>query len=274
MNISRNKNYITIAILISCILSFFLLRLITMNVDRNSGTMVIREDEQYGGGRYLMLNGLDSSFIAKECPDASHVPTPNARNVQCLVDSEHLDYCDSIDGEEFEFPVFVHRFSERVDTFYTLRHGSIGIGYIQRSYYGKEWLVLEAKEPSRVLGHSHLTKKEYRDIPIEGLGLQHYTYEGQRIFFDNDSTKFWIASRKTTDIYGPLTEAELRIQLKRLKIELPITLEGLYDRYVYNHTEQSKDGRFQKNKLPKDFSWPFWTERPDRIIKPFPNNFQ
>ena len=267
---SRTKKILLIiASLVGVCILVYLGRLVILNCDHNSGTFVVNEDHRCGEGRWLQLNCLDSCFMAKRRPNVSHIPMPSTQNMEYQGKVENWEIYDSIDGQWMKYPVFVHRFTGRVDTFYTAPNGAV-LGYVKRSYYGKKWLVIETMEPCIVLKHSFLAREEYKKRPIEHLNLGCYTFEGQRKFFDSESSEYWVASRQTTDLYGPLTEAELRIQLTKLDVSLPIILEGEYDRYVYNNTEEfdSKDGHFVKEKIPKEFNYFHWKRRPDKIIQP------
>lgn len=242
-----------------------LTRLIIMNVERNSGTFVLKENHEHGDGRILQLNNLDRRFKAGVSPDIKWMPTVG--NMYNTDHSHEMNSYDSITGKHAEYPLYVHRFTGRVDTLYTYRNQEV-LGYVQRIHYSKRWLVLEVKNVGQILGYQYLAKEEYKKSPLDSLSIGCYTYEGQRIFFDAPFSHFWIASRTTTNLYGPLTEVELQTQLKRLNIPLPLTMEGKYDRYVYNYTEELDHDHFYKEKLPKEFHYPHWQERPDRIIQP------
>lgn len=231
--------------------------IIYQDIKYHSGTFDIIEEHEYGNGRMLKFNDLEPQFEDKVHPQKkldtsfSNLYNRDGSGMHYFVDSMNLGI----------YPLYVHRFSGRVDTLYAAKRETLySIGYIQRVHYGKKWLVIEVKDIFRTLGYQHLAGEEYKKYNRDCLNLSCYTYEGQRIFFDSDSSDFWIVNRYVTHMYGPLTEAELRTQLKRLHISLPLTLEGMYDRYVYNQQITVEP--------PKEFHYWHWQERPDRIIQP------
>lgn len=222
------------AAVILLVLLVLLVRFIMLSIGYNSGTFIIREDEVHGNGRTLRLNMSDDFYA----------------------------------GNIFPPPVYAHRPTGQVDTLHVGGYEEVIPEYVQRVHYGKKWLVLETKNVSLILGRDYLAREEYKSSPIDSLLLGCYTYRGQRVLFDSDAPHYWMANRQTTDIYGPLTESELRTRLKRLRIPLPLILEGEYDRYVYNFTEELEGNRFRGERLPKEFHYWHWRERPDRTIQP------
>ena len=134
---------------------------------------------------------------------------------------------------------------------------------------------METKLPGEILGKKHIS--DFNDIGDDTLlyDLAYYTYEGQEKVFESELSHFWIANSSTTDLYGPLTEEELVVQLEQLGVRLPIKLKNPYDRYVYpkKHIVFIDTISYEVNwdsvpsfQIPKHFSWPFWNVRKPKII--------
>lgn len=227
---------------------------------RGSDLFYIQEDHEFGNGRSLVANNEGNDYWEKN--------GIGRLDSTCLMPwHDRLMELDNV--EEYELidsfftlrlcPIYVHRTSSRVDTFYCY-NSIIDIGYIQRDAKTKDWMVLECKSPKLVLDSTY---KERRS-PYSSWGtLQSYSWEGQRLFFDSPLSYYWIIGRKTPHLYGPLSDKQLRIQLRRLKIPLPLTLKGRYDRYVHNYADYKG---WQKN-VPHEVYWPHHKSRPDKIIE-------
>ena len=144
---------------------------------------------------------------------------------------------------------------------YTMFLDSPQVGYISRDYTSKKWIVMECKIPGEILGHDHLSElaleQGYDTLPAYRLPMHAYTYTGQKIVFESNQVHYWIASRKTADLYGPCSEKELIRQMKGLGIPLPIELDGNYDRYTRNDTDEQK---------PTEYYYPHHKARPNKVI--------
>lgn len=220
-------------------------------------TFFVRENHEWGDGRTLEVYHQDSAAMV-----FPGWPICNAGPVNM--------YCpDSMEAVVHPFymrvgvcPVAVHRYSGKTDTVYTQFKGDVHVGYVSRYAKTEDWIVAECKIPGEIMGHRGLTgyaKAEHGadTVPVLRLSMEDYTYKGQAAVFDSDIVHYWIASRKTPDIYGPLTQREAVSQMERLGIPLPITLDGNYDRYVYNDADEEE---------PKVFYWPRWKNRPDKTL--------
>ena len=251
--------------------AFFILLLIFLivpsykEIDQQRGKFLIGLDESFANGRILRLNDLNGESCFKEPLDSLNIKVPSQRNMMRLGDS-----CIAEKIDEFLIkylrPVYVHRMSGLIDTLYTTPSNSVGVGYVSRVCWRKKWLVVESKQPWKCLGYSCLADTNFLRIPKERLTLMDYTYEGQRLVFEWENSDFWIASRTTKDIWGPLTEEDVGIVAKQLGIKTPITLKGYYDRYVYSRIDD-EDGSIV-HPFPKEFYYPNHVVRPNKTITP------
>ena len=220
-------------------------------------TFYIHEAEDGGGnGRILELCHRDSSKIIYPNNEIYHANTPNLycpHNMVARVDSFHMRIGAC--------PLAVHRPTGRIDTMYTGFLDSPQVGYVSRHCTLKKWIVMECKIPGEILGHDHLSElaleQGYDTLPAYRLPMSAYTYTGQKIVFESNQVHYWIASRKTADLYGPCSEKELIRQMKDLGIPLPIELDGNYDRYTRNDTDEQK---------PTEYYYPHHKARPNKVI--------
>jgi hypothetical protein len=264
---------------------------ITCGDDHPKGQVFfVRENHEYGNGRNLELywpdnipsvypvSYLDLSFHNLWCrdPDSLVITTTNPQTNPELYPMH---------------PLYIHRLSGRIDTLYHTHHvisapeddfrpraygvGGVHIGYIHRECKVKGFYVMETKLPGESLGKKYIS--DFKDIGKDTLlyDLAYYTYEGQEKVFESELSHFWIANSSTTDLYGPLTEEELVVQLEQLGVRLPIKLKNPYDRYVYpkRHDVYIDSISYVVNMdsvppfyTPKHFSWPFWNVRKPKII--------
>ena len=170
-------------------------------------------------------------------------------------------------------PLFVHRTNGRIDTLCSSGRDKTWIGYIQREYKDDKWLVVEAKQPDKILGKTHLVDK--RSINYRAHSMSDYDFEGQYIVFNSEISDYWIASRRSPDLYGPMNIKELKRVGASLGIEFPITLEG-------NADWEACPKDIKGNDLSDQYSVPdepksiiesiidyycFFTGRPDRVIE-------
>ena len=221
-------------------------------------TFYIHEAEDGGGnGRILELCHRDSSKIIYPNNEIYHANTPNLycpHNMVARVDSFLMQITGAC-------PLAVHRPTGRIDTMYTGFLDSPQVGYVSRHCTLKKWIVMECKIPGEILGHDHLSElaleQGYDTLPAYRLPMSAYTYTGQKIVFESNQVHYWIASRKTADLYGPCSEKELIRQMKGLGIPLPIELDGNYDRYTRNDTDEQK---------PTEYYYPHHKARPNKVI--------
>ena len=141
----------------------------------------------------------------------------------------------------------------------------------------KNLIVMETKLPGEILGNRYFS--DYMNPRGDSLQytLDYYTYKGQEKVFESEVSHFWIANKRTTDLYGPMTEKELALTLERSGIRLPLKLKNPYDRYVYprSHTVYIDSVSFQFNtdslqpfpRPPRQFSWPHWNVRKKKVIR-------
>lgn len=167
-------------------------------------------------------------------------------------------------------PLFVHRTNGRTDTLCSAGRDNMRTGYIQREYKDDNWLIVESKQPDKILGNTHLVDK--RAINRKGHSMQDYDLEGQSIVFNSKLSDYWIASRHSPDLYGPMNIKELKRVGTSLGIEFPITLKGNLDWYACPRDIEGTDIHRQCNipNKPKNlFDWFLWyfVGRPDRVIK-------
>lgn len=188
------------------------------------------------GYRPFVIYRPDSSLI-----DTTHTPgTPfyeaDANNLWCL-DSLRLRLShegDTSSNCQFIYPLYVHRPTGRTDSLYLRYYETqsvLDFGHIHRECFLDKWIILECRLPGRILGYTHLFDETYRNVPIDELHLGSYTYKGQRLIFESNDFDYWIINRLTTDLYGPLTENELIMQLKELRVPLPVKLKSSYFPY-------------------------------------------
>ena len=170
-------------------------------------------------------------------------------------------------------PLFVHRTNGRVDTLCSSGRDKTWIGYIQREYKDDKWLVVEAKQPDKILGKTHLVDK--RSMSYRAHSMSDYDFDGQYTVFNSKISDYWIASRRSPDLYGPMNIKELKRVGASLGIEFPITLEG-------NADWEACPKDIKGNDLSDQYSVPdepksiiesiidyycFFTGRPDRVIE-------
>ena len=93
--------------------------------------------------------------------------------------------------------------------------------------------------------------------------LGEFSYEGQTKVFNSELSQYWIVSKDAPELYGPMSESEVKQQCQNLQIALPVTLEGRYDRYVVTH--KTINGQLEKK--PNTFSWPNWHMRENKVIQ-------
>ena len=125
-------------------------------------------------------------------------------------------------------------------------------------------------QPDKILGNTHLVVK--RAINRKGHSMQDYDYEGQYIVFNSKLSDYWIASRHSPDLYGPMNIKELKRVGTSLGIEFPITLESNLDSYACPQNIKGTDvcEQYDIPNEPKTlFDWYhyFFTRRPDRVIR-------
>lgn len=228
---------------------------------------------QYCDGRMVVCNfeNYNTDIII---PDSILSLSINKHSEMIGIQGGH----DLISSKYSRYPVCLHRISGHVDTIYTSQRGRVGVGYVCRMCYTGKWLVIESKMPYMILGNNYFADIDNRHKPLMPIDylMSHYTYEGQRIVFESPKSYFWLFNRTSPDIYGPYTMNQLREQLIRQGILLPITLQGLSDWYVEEDTHDIEQ-RFEESETvsptimkdktkPEDYYYPNQTKRPDIVI--------
>lgn len=227
------------------------------------------EEEEFCDGRNLKINTPDTICI-DVMPDSLKRFDDCGYNLFCTDAKDLQISTDSIWEENFRnrlyFPIYVHRFSGRIDTLYKRSYlysaGQIEIGYVSGEKSSGNWLVVQSKKPGLILGYDYLSDKERFGCDKLSLYMWDYSYEGQEKVFASDNVYYWIASRNTTDIYGPLTLDEIKAQMRDLGVPLPFKLDGRYDRYTY-----CRDSNGNILPQPKAFRWPNHRKRDGTLIE-------
>ena len=96
--------------------------------------------------------------------------------------------------------------------------------------------------PYMILGNNYFADIDNRHKPLMPIDylMSHYTFEGQRIVFESPKSYFWLFNRASPDIYGPYTMNQLREQLIRQGILLPITLQIYFHLTFYAFVRYNK----------------------------------
>ena len=225
------------------------------------------------GGSTLIFETPDSCLTCKDLHmDPSRMYSITPYSIYTGKDTVTIgESYDSIDLYDKWLPLFVHRTNGRIDTLCTsICCQNTCTGYIQREYKDDNWLIVESKQPDKILGNTHLVVK--RAINRKGHSMQDYDYEGQYIVFNSKLSDYWIASRHSPDLYGPMNIKELKRVGTSLGIEFPITLESNLDSYACPQNIKGTDvcEQYDIPNEPKTlFDWYhyFFTRRPDRVIK-------
>lgn len=236
-----------------------LLSAILLGCDCRDGIYGMIEDHEHGLGRYLTLP-YEDSLMVDSLPNLSSCYDLTRKNFYCR-EKERLQRTpdDSTDctGKKYLL-TFVHRASGRVDTLYnyTKPGGNLLLfGYVSGYKRHERWMVLESKDPEEILGRKYLC----RPIPDKRVvHLDDCTFEGQKKFFDSRIADYWIVYLYSTDFYGPFNMNELKVQMRKLGIPLPMKLYGIYDRYVDNYSDEPH---------PKAFYWPRHHYREGTLIE-------
>ena len=225
------------------------------------------------GGSTLIFETPDSCLTCKDLHmDPSRMYSITPYSIYTGKDTVTIgESYDSIDLYDKWLPLFVHRTNGRIDTLCTsICCQNTCTGYIQREYKDDNWLIVESKQPDKILGNTHLVVK--RAINRKGHSMQDYDYEGQYIVFNSKLSDYWIASRHSPDLYGPMNIKELKRVGTSLGIEFPITLESNLDSYACPQNIKGTDvcEQYDIPNEPKTlFDWYhyFFTRRPDRVIR-------
>lgn len=205
-------------------------------------------------------------------PDSCFIDTTRVRGAKYNVfSSDNLfgvgDTLTTSSVESAMFPVYVHRFSGQTDTLhlkYFFSGYNLYLGVIRSYYEDDNWLILAVAFPGDVLANSFLVDTAYLNKKEKYIPLNAYSYDGQKRFFASREFHYWIINRSTTDWYGLLTEKELRPQIQRLGIPLPLTLKNACTPYVL---PRMVNGNFADIPWPKHFLfWPSDDKLKDKII--------
>ncbi|MBR1467845.1 MAG: hypothetical protein IJ606_04370 [Bacteroidaceae bacterium] len=111
-----------------------------------------------------------------------------------------------------------------------------------------------------------------RSMSYRAHSMSDYDFEGQYIVFNSEISDYWIASRRSPDLYGPMNIKELKRVGASLGIEFPITLKGNLDQYACPCNIKGEDVSDQysiPNEPKSIIDWYHWyfTGRPDRVIE-------
>ena len=198
------------------------------------------------GYRTFYIYRPDSSLI-----DTTHITgaaflDAGTHNLWCLDSADLIMLHEGDSSSEFRdiYPLYVHRPTGRTDTLFLShqwRANYLDFGHVHRELFLDKWIVLECRLPGRILGYNHLFDETDRDVPLDNLSEGSYDYEGQRLIFESKDFDFWVINRLTTDLYGPLTEEELVIQLKALDVPLPVELKSSYFPYKRHRIKGTGD---------------------------------
>ena len=246
---------------------YAILLLVGCSYEPKGVTFFVREEDDWSNSRILLVNQFDTVMI-KEVVNPAKRYGFTCHNLFCKNREDMILKSDSDWEQSIRiwpcFPIRIHRISGRVDTLYCFgkHYAYTGIGYI--SAYGTQgnWMVLESKVPGRILGHEYLVDNKDKTRDTLSLLMAEYTYAGQERVFASRKVDYWIASRNSYDLFGPMTRKELKEQMRQLKISIPMVLDGLYDRYVRTH-----DSTHRVDNTPKEFYWPHHRKRKDVIIE-------
>ena len=220
----------------------------------------------------LIFETPDSSIT---CKDLHMDPSSMYRITRYSIEhgKDSVTICESEDST-FKYdewrPLFVHRINGRIDTLCSRRRDGTWVGYIQRKYKDDNWLIVEAKQPDKILGNTHLVDK--RSVNRGEHYMCDYDFEGQIIVFNSKLSDYWIASLNSPDLYGPMNIKELKRIGTSLRIEFPLTLESNVDHYACPKEINGLDvsDKYRDPREPKSLSdWyhVLFTRKPDRVIK-------
>ena len=230
-------------------------------------TFYVWEEERWSDGRFLMVNFSDSVQVKEKINPTNHYDVRRT-NLYCQDQKDMILKSDSDWNASLRiwpcFPIRVHRASGRVDTLYCFGNQGcfFSIGYISACATTKDWLIIESKVPGKILGREHLANEKIPECDVYMLFMGHYTYIGQKKVFESRKVDYWIANQHSYDIFGPLTKKQLKVQMQKLKIPLPMKLDGYYDRYSYAF---DSTGFFLSDE-PKEFLAPHHREREGILI--------
>lgn len=220
----------------------------------------VLEDHEGGtNSRNLKANDIHNSHIS--LGKGNKIVICSTKNLYCK-DKDSLQYYTIERKVDSWYPIYTHRNDGRTDTlfvWYGRTSSFVDVGHVSRWAKLENWLVLETKLPGEILGHTHLSREMYQEWDTYDLLMSCYTYIGQKMVFDSNRVYYWIVSRRSTHLYGPFSEKELKKKLAELQIQLPVTLNGCYDRYIFGNNIGIKK--------PKEFYFPHHRSREDKIIK-------
>ena len=234
---------------------------------RSDNKLFVIQCRDFSNARFLEANVIDywawdaSKYAEYESDEEEQFDRESFTEIVMGLDSTQwpLDQARSAASH----PVFFHRASGRTDTIYATGGFSFDIGYISRYTEYDDWTVIESK-PVWMIVDSTDIREESRHLRYPHL--EECTYRGQKKVFDSDISVFWLVSQTAPDIYGPLSESELKNTLVANSIPLPVKISGFSDYYLfYGDLDDYRNVRPKRSFLERMI--PDLIARPDKVIQ-------
>ena len=225
-----------------CIITLLMGLVCTMCTSSPKDAFHVEENNEGLMGRYLVTGDFEQLGLEGFYPkDSDSIPMPVYSSL-AFKGERSPSYHET--RSKKVYPMYVHRNTGEIDSFFCFSNHRVCIGYINRWAEYENCLLVETKQPYKILKDNYLGddsccypyNSDERSIHLQFC----YNSEGQRIMFKAPPTDYWIAELRSPDIYGPLSIEEFRTELLSRGFKLPITLEGTYTRYV-SCPSQSKE---------------------------------
>ncbi len=225
-----------------CIITLLMGLVCTMCTSSPKDAFHVEENNEGLMGRYLVTGDFEQLGLEGFYPkDSDSIMAPSYSSL--AFKGERSPWYHETETKKV-YPMPVHRSTGEIDTFFCFSNHRVCIGYINRWAEYENCLLVETKQPYKILKDNYLGEdsccypynRDERSIHLQFC----YNSEGQRIMFEAPPTDYWIAELRSPDIYGPLSIEEFRTELLSRGFKLPITLEGTYTRYV-SCPSQSKE---------------------------------